>query len=379
MQTDRRAREPRVRWKTAILATFSAAMMLVANMVPPAFAQTPETTQAEGTDSEFYSGCKDEHVRRLCDKKLWANAVAVFGLEPAELAQRKGIRGVRVFTFDAFSNDMPVVSILTSGFDAEGEPENAELEVRRQHFRDESKAGPRTLRRDAWPNLYERAADLQELVRASSEKDPETDRTAQSPSDDGRQVVVLCADPWGTVVESLTDQGVTRRIRQGCVDDALADASWEMSAQALRGFPYCNHLDPENYRNEATQLQRCFSLQGTDKIAAAEVTNLFDASIDVVADLGPYLAPDVHLTWVDHVRVSGAAAVSSALTDPAFKDFDLYAGFLAGASNRVVASGWLEKSIKDGFEAADIESTWRRRDNAWRISDIVIGPMKIEK
>lgn len=367
-----------MRWKTAILATFAAAVMLVANMVP-AFAQTPETAQAEGGDSEFYSGCDDEHVRRLCDKELWANAVAAFGLEPAELAQRKGIRGVRVFTFDAFSNDMPVVSILASGFDAEGEPENAELEVRRQTFRDEGKAGSKTLKRDAWPALYWRATDLQELVRASSEKEPETDATAQSPSDDGREVVIICTDPWGTVVESLTDEGVTRRIRQGCVDDALSDASWEMSARALRGFPYCNHLDPRNYRTESMQLQRCFSLQGADKIAAADVTNLFDASIETVADVGPYLAPDVRLTWADRARVSGAAAVSTALTDPAFKDFDLFAGYLAGASNRVVASGWIDKYIKHGFETADIEFTWRRRDNAWRITDIVIGHFKIEK
>jgi hypothetical protein len=360
-----------------LLAAFAAALMLVTSGAP-AFAQTPEAAASEDEDDVVFDrDCMDDYGRDLCDQGIWTGIVSRLGLDRAELAQRQGLRGVRVFTIDGYSNDMPAVSILASTFDRYGEPENAELEVRRKPFRDESKAGRAVLKMAAGSRLYKRAADLQQLVTASPERAEDDEDTAKRASGED-EVVVICLHAWVTVTESLTDEGVTRRIRNACGSDPLFKASFGMSAMALRGFPHCNRLDPKNYRNESTQLQRCFSLEGTDKVAAAEVTTLFDASINAAADLGPYLAPDVRLTRPDRTRVSGAPAVQSALADAAFKDFDLYAGHLVGATDRVVASGWLDKYIDDGVETADIEFVWRRRDRVWRIADIVIGPLKNE-
>lgn len=355
--------------------------MLGASMAP-AFAQTPEAAELENADDVVFNrACMDDYGRDLCDKGIWMGIVARFGLDTAELAQREGLRGVRVFTINGYSNDMPAVSILASTFDQHGEPENAELEVRRQPFRDESKAGPAILKSAASPGLYERAADLQELVTASLERLAENDvgATTRPGAEDKIRGLTICLHAWVTVTESLTDEGVTRRIRNACGSDPLFNASYEMSAEALRGFSHCNHLDPENYRNESAQLERCFSLDGTDKVGAAEVTTIFDASINAAADLGPYLSPDVRLTGPDLAHISGMPAVQAALADSAFEDFDLYAGHLVGAPDRVVASGWLNKFNDDGVETADIDFTWRRRGNAWLIADIVIGPVKIDK
>lgn len=371
-----------MRWRLPTFAVVAALAVLLADM-PAAFAQTPETPEAEDEDDfHFDRACMDDYGRDLCDRDTWADIVSSFGLDSAELAQRQGLRGVRVFTINGYSNDMPAISILASRFDRSKEPEDAEVEVRRQPFRDESKAGPPFLKRNAWSNIYEKAEDLQDLVAASPERqrDEVEEAVEAAAADPSRDVVVsMCLHAWVTVTESLTDEGVTRRIRNACGSDPVFDSSYDMSGHALRGFPYCAYLDPENHRNESTQIERCFSLQGTDKIAAADVANLFDGSINDTADLGPFLAPDVRLTRADRARVMGAKAVTAALADPAFEDFRLYAGYLVGASDRVVASGWLDKYLDEGVETADIELTLRRRDATWRIAEIVIGPSRIEE
>lgn len=362
-------------WRTPTFASFLAALVLAAGMTP-AFGQTPEE-QAED-DLDFDRACMDDYGRNLCNQKVWAEIVTAFRLEPAESVQRTGLRGVRVFTINGYSNDMPVVSILASAFAKSGEPENAELEVRRQTVSDESKAGPAFLKRDAWSNLYWTAVDLQDLVAASPERQPEEDPLAGPEPAEGR-LVTFCMHAWVTVTESLTDKGVSRRIRNACGDDPLFAASYDMSSHALRGFAYCNHLDPKNHRNASTQLARCFALDGADKVAAADVANLYDTSLDAVTDLAPYLAPDVRLARPDRAPVSGAASVVAALDDPAFKELDLNAGHVVGETGSVVANGWLDRYIDDGVEFADIAITWRLRDNAWRVEAIAIGPLTIEK
>jgi hypothetical protein len=354
-----------------------AALLLAVGMAP-AVAQTPEAQGQDEDDLDFDRACMDDYGRNLCDQKVWAEIVTAFRLEPAESVQRTGLRGVRVFTINGYSNDMPVVSILASAFAKSGEPENAELEVRRQTVSDESKAGPAILKRDAWSDLYRTAVDLQHLAAASPERQPEVDVMSEPDPERGR-LVTICMHAWVTVTESLTDAGVVRRIRNACDDDPLFNASFVMSAHALRGFPYCNHLDPKNYRNPSTQLARCFALDGTDRAAAADVANIYDVSLDAAADLAPYLAPDVRLAWPDRAPVSGAAPVIAALGDPAFKEFDLYAGHVVGEAGRVVANGWLDRFIDDRVEFADIAITWRLRDNAWRIEAIAIGPLTIEE
>lgn len=370
-----------MRRTTLEIAAFAAAFVLCA-CVAPVFAQKPQDAVSEDDDAfVFDRACMDDYGRDLCDEGNWTDIVARFGLDSAEIAQRKGLRGVRVFTIDGYSNDMPAVLILASTFNRDGKPNNAELEVRRQPFRDERKAAPPVLKREARSDLYEAARDLQALVTASPERQVEDDKgqTSRPGDEDEQRLVTICLHAWVTVTESLTDEGVTRRIRNACGSDPLFETSYGMSARALDSFAYCSYLDPENYRNESAQLERCFSIDGLDKIAAAEVTTIFDASIDDATDLGPYLSQDVRLRSPDGARISGASAVEAALTSLEFEEPYLYAEHFVGAHDRVVAGGWLYNYIDDGVETADIEFTWQRHGNSWRIADIVIGPAKMEE
>ena len=369
-----------MRQKSTALAAFAAPFLFGAS-VAPAFAHAPDAAvSVDADDGVFDRACMDDFGRDLCDAGIWTQIVARFGLDDAELAQRQGLRGVRVFTIDGYSDDMPAVLVLASTFDRYGKPKNAELEVRRQPSRDESIAGPAILKSTARSNLYERAVDLQQLVTTSPERQSDEDEfeTTRAGAEDERRVATICLHAWVTVTESLTDKGVTRRVRNACGSDPVFNASYEMSARALRRFPHCKRLDPENYRNESKQLERCFSLDGADKVAAAEVTTIFDTSINDVAELGRYLAPDVRLTTPDLEPVSGATAVQATLAEAAFQDFGVFADHLVGAPNRVGARGWLYRYTGDDLETADIEFTWRRRDNAWRVTEVVIGPLEMK-
>jgi hypothetical protein len=366
-----------------MLAVFAAGLTLFANLAP-AFAQTPETTQPEDADV-FDRGCGDDNGRDLCDQAVWAEAVARFGLEPAESVQSAGLRGIRVFTIDGHANDMPVVSVLGASFDEwgypekgkDGQPKEVELEIRWRPVRDEYNTAPARLTRKAWFDLYLEVMDFQEIVATSPERKPE--KPAAQPNADGSVVVSVCRHPWVTVTESLTDDGVTRRIRRSCDSDAVLHASFDMSDKALRGFPHCNHLDPANLGDASEQLRRCLQLEGSDRFAAAEVANLIDASRNGVTDLQAFLEPDVRLVRANRSPVVGATAVGAALADLAYEDYYLLTAHLVGEPDRVVARDWLQRYTEDGMETADIKSSWRRRGETWRIAEIVIGPSKIEK
>ena len=356
--------------------------MLFASMVP-AFAQTPETAQADDEDV-FDRGCRDDNGRDLCDQAVWREAVESLGLEPAESVQSTGLRGIRVFTIDGHANDMPVVSVLGASFDEwgypeegkDGQPKDVELDIRWRPVRDEYDTAPARLTRKAWFDLYLEVMDFQEIVAASPERQPK--KPVAQPNADGSVVVSVCLHPWVTVTESLTAEGVTRRVRHSCESDPVLDASFDISDQALRGFPHCNHLDPAFSGNASGQLRHCLQLEGSDRVAAADVANLIDASRNRVADLQLYLAPDVRLVRPNRAPVVGTAAVGAALAAPEFEDHYLYAANVVGEPGRVIARGQLERYTEDGMEAADVEIRWRRRVETWRIAEIVIGPSKIE-
>ncbi len=344
------------------LSILAAACLALA--AAPALAQTPDTDDED--DFVFDRACMDDDGRDLCDQGMWSKIVANFGLEPAELVQRAGFRGVRVFTVDGYGRDMPAITILTPGG-----ARDPELAVHWETFRGAPTAHRARLSRIAPPDLWRLAADLQSLTATSPDRQP----TAEKLPDDR---VVICLHAWVTVTESLTDSGVTRRIRNACGDDPLFDASYGMSGEALRSFPDCVRIDPANHRNESTILRRCFALDGPDPATAAEVLNLMDGEIDDTIDLKAMLAPDVSLTRAGHSDVSGSAAVAEAFADPELTETSLYANHVTAEPGRVTASGYIQDYREDDLKAATMQLVWVRPGNDWRIGSIAIGPFKIE-
>lgn len=345
-------------------------------------AATPALAQAPDEDPiPVDPACIDAQARDLCAHGRWSEIVMRFGLEPAEIIQRKGLHGVRILMMDGYGGDLPVISILAEGSDEAGDPVNAKLDVRWQVYRGE-KAELSSLTREAWPNIYWGAIELQELVAEAPEEGPEpaTRSNPVDPANPDREIVTICLHPWTTITESIVETGVIRRIRNSCDDDPVHDASYDMARESLRGFPHCNHIDPKNERNHATQLRSCFGLDGVDKLAAAEVLNLRAASIDTPADLAPWMSPGMRLTLPGGAVVSGPAAAAAALAGhPALKDTDLYTHNFAGEPGKVVVLSTFYRDVKgrDAYEEAFAYQVWRQHDVQWRLTELTIAPFKV--
>jgi hypothetical protein len=276
-----------------------------------------------------------------------------------------------------------MVSVLNRGFDRYSNPVDARLEVRGQAFDDGTKP---VLARGAWVDLHWRAERVQELAAAAPERQSDTEGGQLSgrqavPSADGDEVVVsMCLHAWVTITESLSDTGVVRRIRNACGDDPLFNASFEMPALALRGFPHCNHIDPATQRNESTQLQSCLALRGEDRIAAAEVLNILSGpSVDEVRDLAAHLSPDAQVLIAGRADALLGAAAAEALSGAAFDRMRIYSGPFDGRAGEVAVPGLISRYVDDRSEQAEVQMVWRRQDGRWRLSRMTVGPVAVKE
>lgn len=347
-------------WRILAVAGFAFALVLEAG---PTFAQEPPDVE----DLPFDRDCMDDYGRDLCDPGQWATIVSSFGLEPAEAVLAQGWRGVRVFTINGYSNDMPMISVLSREEGTNGLPRESVLEVRGAGGGDDL-----ILRRGAWFGLQGSAAGLQELVARAPERQsarPLVDPAAQEELGMAEEdTIVICLHAWVTVTESLSNTGVVRRIRNACGDDPLFDTSYRLSAQALRGFPHCNHLDPANYRNESTQLLTCLILAGDDRVAAAEVLSVLDGAEP--GNLIGSSAPDIRWLGPSGNVISGRGEVEAALSER-FGSAHFVVADVVGQTDGVVVSGSLERYVGDGVrEITPVRQSWRRRGDRWMLVEL---------
>lgn len=345
-----------------VLMGMAAAGLMLAQ-APHGIAQELD---ADAVERAFDRDCMDDYGRNLCAPEKWHEIVASFQLEPAETLQSQGWRGVRVFTINGYSQDMPMVSVLHTEQSAGGYPSNAQLEVRAARA-----AGVQVpiLKRAAWAGLAFAAADIGKLATASPVRQSEPAAGGSGAGADDE--VVMCLHAWVTVTEVLSEEGVIRRVRNACGDDQLYDAGYELSAKALRGFPDCNRLDPANYRNESAQLNRCMNLEGDDRIAAAELLNLMDGEIfNEPSRLVTFATPET--------RISGAAdgtTLAAALGFGEARVVRLYTTSVRSLGNDVVVEGsthWYGHE-DDNDKEANVRHVWRKFDGAWRIVEFSIG------
>lgn len=364
-----------MRWGASAVVACAMAWMF-STACAPVFAQTPEDEE-DFEDEPFDRDCMDEYGRNLCDAATWSGIVSSFELQPAEQVQREGWRGVRVFTVNGYSNDMPMVSVLAAEAGHYDSPVHPKLEVRGTAYRGSDDVMVAKLEREAWDGLHATAQRLQGLVAESQDR-----QSGAAPEDppktvDGDRVISICLHAWVTVTESLTEQGVTRRIRNACGDDPVFDASFDFSAHALRGFPHCNHIDPALQRNESTQLAACLALEGEDKVAAAEVLNILHGPVDEAVDLAGHLAPDVRLFEAGDPVTVGAAPVAQALSAGRFNEMRVYTHHFEGRPESVITAGSLQRYVDDKMELADTRQVWLRRDGIWRLAEMTVGPRSL--
>lgn len=359
----------------------SVSHILVGLSVAAVIGAAPLAAVAQGStdDDRFDRDCMDDYGRQLCDPLQWAEIVASFDLEPAETVQSEGWRGVRVFTVDGYSHDMPMIAVLAQRFDDLNEPIDPVLEIR---ARVSDGAGGRsviTRSRASWWQLFSYVEDIQNLVRASPERQSDVrGLPVEELTEDPDEVsVVICVHAWVTVTESLTDDGVQRRARNACGDDPLFNATYDLSGQALRGFPDCNHIDPAQVRNESMQLQVCFGLRGSNRIAAAEVMNILvgDVRTNDVALLD-YMTPETLLLWADGTTIVGQTQARAFLEPHFTAGLHVYAGEITGEDDEVAAEGFIQQRVDGATDEAEANMVWRRSGARWVLQSISVSPFE---
>lgn len=337
----------------------AAAALLLTITCAPAFAQTEEDVD----DVEFDRDCMDDYGRNLCDVSRWGGIVATFGIDTADAAWAKGWRGVRVFTVDGYSSDMPMIAVRDGGA----------LEVRGADEDPTDDLAPAILTGQATPAITTAVAALKTRVAAAPVRQSAEEGDA---ADKDSDVISICLHAWVTVTESITQDGVTRRVRNACGDNPLFDAAFDMSKLALDSFDHCKQLHPKRYRNDSARLMGCLSLKGEDLMAAAEVANLFNnGEVDKLSDFAPLLTADAR------IALPGVAPASArdALTAAPFDDFDFYAWSFVGEPEQVTISGGLFRSFENTYESADLQQVWRKQDYIWKLTDLTVGPITREQ
>lgn len=322
----------------------------------------------------FDRDCLDENGRDLCDPVIWSGIVGSFQLQSAEEVQAQGWRGVRVFTIDGSARDMPVVTVLHRG--RPGFPEDAILDIRGIRPTRSDAFEVMRLSRPAWLGLVFIAHDLQSRVGSSSGRQSTPPPTITPTEQEGVEQIVVCVHAWVTVTESLTDEGVERRVRNACGDDPLYDMSSVLSAQALLGFPHCNHLDPEFYRQASNQLEACLMLGGRDLFSAAMVLSLIEAEgSDGWRGVERYLEENVELVSAIAGTVEGAEAVTSVLRSESRAPGYAAVTRVTGEPARVLVAGEFEQFGRP-LRFADFEQTWIKVDGEWRVTRMTVGPFR---
>ena len=122
-----------------------------------------------------------------------------------------------------------------------------------------------------------------------------------------RQLVPLAADPneiglclhaWVSTVEianaaerGAPDGKVRRRTENACGAGLTSRFAFDLAARALKAFPDCDALDPDDHRNDATRLRTCVGFKG-DRLAAAELMNQIGQTV------GPDNDQNTPLAWM---------------------------------------------------------------------------------
>lgn len=251
----------------------------------------------------FDRSCMDEYGRDLCEPATLAAIRGRFGASAAEALAAEGVQGVRVHLIDGYSNDMPMVAVLSK------DATPATLEVRALVGGGEAKL----LTAPASPWAREVAATLVRIVREAPEK-PEPPKAVAPASGALPPPPTFCLHAWVAVIEVISDGQVTRRIRNACDGDALFDGAFSLSPIALQAFAQCDALEQRQYRNDSARLVGCAVVGGVDRLAAVTVRNRLDvfsnASRFDEAAVADRLSSTVEMNWQGETTAGRDAALA---------------------------------------------------------------------
>ncbi|HEY0014017.1 MAG TPA: hypothetical protein VGB79_14340 [Allosphingosinicella sp.] len=317
--------------------------------------------------------CSDDRGVDRCAAEQHRSVLELYGMEPIQSAVGPGRQVRRVFYVDGYGTDLLSISF-------ERRPERDPEAIVR--FPRAQGAEPRPAMTAQVPEAVWR-----EVVGASRN----FERELVAPPVNNLEI---CLHSWVFTVEAADPPrgqapGEARRKVADACGDGLAERFAQLVYQrTLPLFPHCAALDPERYRNGATQLVACQALRG-DRLAAAGAMNAAhvltgNPQPDETAPLRRAFAWQGTLDWAGERsggdRGEAGAAWVARMTGAARTNFSVRAAHGLTAE-RVRMEGRLVRTspgtgdAASTYEVAPVELIWVfGGTQEWEIERAVVGP-----
>ena len=331
-------------------------------------------TALAGQDVAVPRECRDDNGVDRCDEENRAEALIRLGMASLEVEKAEGVEVYRTLQVDGYGRLMPSVAY-------ERRPGQAPQVVIYGTDGDRLAA---PVSADEWRRVQDMARFADREVAPAPRSDAAEDE------------VFICLHAWVSTVEiaNAAERGVpegpTRRRTESACDGALTTRfAFDIPALAIKHFPECDVLNPEDHRNDMTRLAQCLHFEG-DRLAAAEVMN----------QIGWLLTPDGHedteLEWARQLRptartrliwagesIGDGANVSTVSRDLARRQAEdpslraYISSFNAPSSTRVETTGSMERDgPEDSRLSAPFTQVWVWDPNglSWTLESWTIQP-----
>jgi hypothetical protein len=346
--------------RTTAVVILAALMMALSSAAQPA----PDCRDDRGTDR-----CAGEQQKRVRE---------LFGVESVEMHQAAGDQVRRVFYVDGYGRDLIAIAFVR-------EPGSDPMV--RVHFPKPETGRPTEPLQAAVPG-----AVWEEVIQGSSL----FDRTLAPLAD---EEPVICLHAWVYTIEAVDPKGdgqyakpprPRRKTGDACTDDLVEAYAKDIQRAAIRLFPACAALDPDQHRNDASRLSACRLLKG-DRLAAADALNRAGEfrRVDVAADgrlLRGIFASKAVVDWNGERNrgdLSAGDFWAAKQTEAGHANlfFESAEGETAG---RVRLRGFLSR-YREGpgneaiYERAPVEQVWTARyGNEFQVESATVGLFKRE-
>ena len=326
-----------------------------------------------GQSAEVPRDCRDDNGTDRCAAENRAAVLRSLGMRPIEEELAAGTEVYRTFQVDGYGNVMAGLAYERSRgsspqvviYGAEGARMTAPVSP------------------TDWRSVQSEAALVQRDL-APLPNDPNS--------------FGFCLHAWVSTVEiaNAAERGVPksevrRRTQSGCGDGLASRFAFDLAARAIKAFPDCDALDPDDHRNDASRLRTCVGFRG-DRLAVAELLNA------VGRDVVPEQAADTQLAWMRSFGGSGdvkldwagrrieggnrhgnnpvaAFMVEQMALHPSL--YGVLSSFDGVTSTRVEATGWLSM---DGADDQRLNTTfrqtwlWDRNGLNWKLDSWTVEP-----
>jgi hypothetical protein len=314
-----------------------------------------------GQDAAPSRDCLDDNGTDRCAREGRAEVLATLGMVSIEDEQAAGAEVYRTLQVDGYGNVMPSIAYERRV----GEPPQVVV------YAADGNRLTAPVPADEW-------ATVQAMARFA-------DRTLEPLPGPADPLASLCLHAWLSTVEiaNAAERGVPagpvrRRTESACNGTLTTRFAFDLPALAIKHFPECERLDPEDHRNDMTRLAQCIRFKG-DRLAVAELMNQVGWRLTPDRDADTPRAwavlfglnAETRLDWAGERVTAGRGltgnAVAAYLAQRQTEDDSLRAyisGYNGTSSTRVETTGRIDRDGPDNTRlSAPFSQVWLWNSN----------------